>query len=123
LVLLAFRDPPRGAHDPAWAGAGLSAGSPMSAGEALRALGARKSYWFNTAAQTIYTFTMGGLAIWMPTYFVRVHHLPLRSADLGFGGILVLAGFVGTLAGGRAGDRVGARRADGQFLVSGISLI
>jgi hypothetical protein len=89
----------------------------------LRALRARKSYWFNTAAQTLYTFTMGGLAIWMPTYFVRVHHLPLRVADLGFGGILVVAGFVGTLVGGRAGDRLAARRSDGHFVISAVSLI
>ena len=131
LVLLAFRDPPRGAHD-----VGPNAGhdrlpsaaeeataTALSGAGALRALWARKSYVFNTAAQTLYTFTVGGLAIWMPTYFVRVHHLPLRAADLGFGGILVAAGFVGTLAGGRAGDRLAARRADGHFLVAAISLI
>jgi predicted MFS family arabinose efflux permease len=116
LVLLAFRDPPRGVYDP-------KPDAPLSAAAALRALGARKSYWFNTAAQTLYTFTMGGLAIWMPTYFVRVHHLPLRVADLGFGGVLVVSGFVGTLAGGRAGDRLAARRSDGHFLISAISLI
>ena len=116
LVLLLFRDPPRGAHDRVVGGA-------MDLPKAFRALWARKSFWFNTAAQTLYTFTMGGLAIWMPTYFVRVHHLPLRTADLGFGGILVVAGFVGTLLGGRAGDRLAARRDDGHFVVSAISLV
>jgi predicted MFS family arabinose efflux permease len=116
IVLLAFRDPPRGAHD-------QDQGVPLSTAAALRALGERKSYWFNTAAQTLYTFTMGGLAIWMPTYFVRIHHLPLAAADLGFGGILVVAGFIGTLAGGRVGERLAARRSDGHFLVSAISLM
>ena len=63
----------------------------------------------------IYTFTVGGLAVWMPTYFVRVRHLPLASADLTFGGVLALAGLVGTLVGGRLGDRM-ARSATGRPL-------
>jgi MFS family permease len=116
-VLLGFQDPARGAHDP------KPTGALLSGREALRALRARASYVYNTVAQTIFTFTMGGLAIWMPTYFVRVHHLPLRIADLGFGGVLVVAGFAGTLAGGRAGDRLAGRRPDGHFIVAAVSLV
>ena len=51
----------------------------------------------------------------MPTYFVRVRHLPLASADLMFGGVLALAGLVGTLIGGRLGDRLAARHPAGHF--------
>jgi sugar phosphate permease len=89
----------------------------------MRALWRRPSFVYNTAAQTIYTFAMGGLATWMPTYFVRVRHLPLAQADRSFGIVLLLAGFVGTLAGGRLGDRLALRRADGHFLLSGVALV
>ena len=66
---------------------------------------------------------IGGLAVWMPTYLVRVRHLPLASADLMFGGVLAAAGLVGTLIGGRLGDRMAAARPAGHFLLSGVSLI
>jgi MFS family permease len=116
-LLLVFRDPPRGAHD------AIAPTGQITVAEALRALRARTSYLVNTASQTIYTFTMGGLAFWMPTYFQRVRHLPLRVADLGFGAVLVIAGFVGTIAGGNAGDRLARRRPDGHFIVSALALV
>jgi len=59
----------------------------------------------------------------MPTYFVRARHLSLADATLKFGGMLLVAGFVGTLAGGRLGDRMARRNADGHFLLSAITLI
>ena len=61
----------------------------------------------------------------MPTYFVAVRHLPLeRRPSRNFGGVLVLAGFAGTLIGGRGGrSRWRARRPDGHFLLSGWPLI
>ena len=89
----------------------------------LGALARIPSFLFNTAAQIIYTFVVGGLATWMPTYFVRVRHLPLASADLMFGGVLAAAGLVGTLIGGRLGDRMAARHPSGHFQMAGASLI
>jgi MFS transporter, Spinster family, sphingosine-1-phosphate transporter len=95
----------------------------VPASQWLRILGRRHSYIFNTVAQTIYTFSIGGLASWMPTYFVRERHLPLKSADLTFGAVLCLAGFAGTLLGGRLGDRMAGRRRDGYFLLSAMALL
>ena len=116
FILLAFRDPPRGAMDPP---------APARAAEppTTRAVFARRSWVFNTAGQTIYTFAMGGLAVWMPTYFVRERHLSVAAASTTFGAVLLAAGFVGTLAGGAIGDRLAARRADGHFLMSGVALV
>jgi MFS transporter, Spinster family, sphingosine-1-phosphate transporter len=131
FALLFLRDPPRGAMDVLKAsdgGASAASGdtapspalpSPPSLGALLRI----PSFLFNTAAQIIYTFVVGGLATWMPTYFVRVRHLPLASADLMFGGVLAAAGLVGTLIGGRFGDRMAARNSSGHFLLSGGSLL
>ena len=88
--------------------------------DTFAALRARPSYFFNTVAQIIYTFAVGGLAFWMPTYFVEVRRLPLAVASRNFGVVLVLAGFAGTLIGGRVGDALARRRPDGHFLLSGL---
>src|SRR5450432_4542177 len=120
-LLLFLKDPPRGALDPG--GARAAGAHLLSLRESLVALGRYRSFVYNTVAQIIYTFVVGGLATWMPTYFVRVRHLPLASADLMFGGVLAAAGLVGTLIGGRLGDRMAARHPAGHFLLSGMSLI
>ena len=120
-ALLFLRDPPRGGLD---AGGAADAGAPrISLRESLAALGRHRSFVYNTGAQIIYTFVVGGLATWMPTYFVRIRHLPLASADLTFGGVLAAAGLVGTLIGGRLGDRLTERHPAGHFLLSGMSLV
>ncbi|MES1210525.1 MAG: MFS transporter, partial [Pseudomonadota bacterium] len=119
LLLLFLRDPQRGVLDAATSQGAAAAPARPS----LRVLAAYPSFLYNTASQVIYTFVVGGLATWMPTYFVRVRHLPLKTADLTFGGVLALAGLVGTLIGGRLGDRLAQRHPAGHFLLSGVSLV
>ena len=138
LVLLAFRDPIRGTQD---VSPNMSANVPPNVlandhrdtvapdrrpapgDTSWRALAARPSYWFNVTAQTIYTFAMGGLAAWMPTYFFRVRGLPLDQAGLIFGGIVCLAGFAGTLAGWQLSDALSLRNRAAPFLLSGVALV
>ena len=71
----------------------------------------------------IYTFAMGGLATWMPTYFVRERGIPLATAASTFGLILVAAGFIGTLIGGRLSDALTRRVPGAHFVLSGWSLV
>ncbi len=122
LALLLLEEPPRGASDAAH-GHGGALGVGAGLGETLRALAARRSYLFNTATQVLYSFAMGGLATWMPTYFVRVRGLPLETATTRFGLILVLAGFAGTLVGGALSDRLEHRIRAATFTVSGVGLL
>jgi MFS transporter, Spinster family, sphingosine-1-phosphate transporter len=125
FTLLFLRDPPRGAQDVKAAPKAKdgSVSSVELVANAVRELFARPSFVYNTVSQTIYTFGVGGLAVWMPTYFVRERGLPEASAATAFGGVLALAGFAGTLLGGRFGDRLGRRRPDAHFLISGVALV
>jgi len=118
-LLLFLRDPPRGVLDGL---DGTTKPPALSLREAARELVRRRSFVFNTIAQTIYTFAMGGLAAWMPTYFIRDRHVSAAVAATVFGAVLCAAGFIGTLAGGKLGDAFAARRRDGHFLLSGASL-
>src|SRR5882724_11189333 len=80
FALLFLTEPVRGAQDHAH-----GTPTPLGLAPSLRALASRRSYLVNTAAQIIYTFSMGGLATWMPTYFVRERGIPLGTAAATFG--------------------------------------
>ena len=118
LSLLLLREPPRGRFDPVQARP-----TPLTLAASMRALLVRKSYVFNTVAQILYTFAMGGLATWMPTYFVRERGLPLGTAATTFGVLLLVAGFLGTLAGGQLADRLAHRVRGAAFWISGWALV
>lgn len=118
LSLLLLQEPVRGCLDP-----GKVSLAPLSLGNALRALKARPSYVVNTLAQTIYTFSMGGLAFWMPTYFVRERGLGVDQASSWFGTCLILAGLLGTLIGGQVDHRLSRRYPQSPFVFSGLALV
>jgi len=119
FLLLLLTEPRRGAMDPP----GAAAPVPLDLRSSLRELWRRRSYAVNTASQIIYTFAMGGLATWMPTYFVRERGIPLATAGSTFGLILVAAGFIGTLVGGRIASGVAKRWPGADFTLSGWSLV
>jgi MFS family permease len=119
LSLLFLSEPPRGAHD----AAAPAAQAKPSTVEGLKMMFSRPSFIYNNAAQAIYTFTLGGLAAFMPTFFQRVRHLPLDRGSPMFGGILCLAGFAGTLVGGRINEKLAARSRTAAFDLSAWGLI
>jgi MFS transporter, Spinster family, sphingosine-1-phosphate transporter len=67
-----------------------------------------------------YTFALGGLGFWMPTFLQRVRGLPADQATTGFGAIVVVTGFFGTLVGGWLGDYCLKRSAQGYLWFSGL---
>ena len=64
----------------------------------------RAPYMLLVLGYAAYTFALGGLAFWMPTFLERVHGIPKVQATTGFGAIVVVTGFVGTFVGGWLGD-------------------
>jgi MFS family permease len=111
------KDPPRGQAD-------------LAHGHAARAvewsqylvLFRTPSYVLCTLGMAAMTFAMGGIGFWMPDYLeARAGH-PQASTEI-FGGILVVAGLLSTLAGGLAGDRLRTRFPGSYFLVSGAAML
>jgi MFS family permease len=109
VAVLWLPDPPRGIQDvPVAAGPGSAsathgAASPGPLAVYLNLLG-RAPYMLLVLGYAAYTFALGGLAFWMPTFLERVHGVPKVQATTGFGAIVVVTGFVGTFAGGWLGD-------------------
>jgi len=70
-----------------------------------------------------YTFALGGIVTWMPSFLVRVHHVPLADADTQLGGAVVVTGFLGTFLGGWLGDALVKRVREGYLWLSGIAML
>jgi len=77
-----------------------------------------RSYALTVAGYAAYTFALGGLAFWMPSFLERVHGLSKTEATTQFGAIVVVTGFVGTFAGGWLGDWYLKRSANAYLQVS-----
>jgi MFS transporter, Spinster family, sphingosine-1-phosphate transporter len=101
LLCLGLHDPPRGSQD------GEVAAQPRAATRPIAnylALLKNRPYTLTIAGYAAYTFALGGLAYWMPSFLERVRHVPEKSATFDFGLIVVATGLVGTFAGGWLGD-------------------
>jgi len=108
-----LRTPPRGGDN----AAPLAPKGKVSAEYA--ALFRNRSFICNTLAMAAMTFAIGGLAQWLPSFLNRAHSLDVANANTLFGATTVLAGILGTLAGGWLGDRWQKRSGKGYLLISG----
>jgi MFS family permease len=80
-----------------------------------------RAYVFNCAAQTAFTFAIGGIGFWIAGY-LRFRGQP-DSDKAYFGLITVVAGLGATLLGGWLADRLRARHSGSYFLVSGVGML
>jgi len=89
----------------------------------LMTLALNKAYVGTVLGYAAYTFALGGLAVWMPTFLERVRGLDLVPADFLVGSVTAASGLVGTFVGGYLGDRLAARFRNGQLWLSGVSAL
>ncbi|MDA8132700.1 MAG: MFS transporter [Elusimicrobia bacterium] len=82
-----------------------------------KALFANRTFMLVCLAQSIGTFTVGGLAAWMPSYFVRTFGVSVARAGFLFGAVTVAAGLAGNFAGGWAADWLRPRTRRAYFVV------
>lgn len=113
LAALALRldDPPRGAQDVAEDGAIGGAGARQAAPAgavraAYAALLRNRPYVLTVLGYAAYTFAIGALAFWTPSFLERARGIPKAQATVQFGAIVVVTGFLGTYGGGWLGDYV-----------------
>jgi len=105
VLSLLMRDPPRGGEE---GGKAPASAAPKNTRADLRATYARLAhsspYVLTVLGYAAYTFAVGGLGFWMPTFLERVHGMARKDATVSFGEIVVITGFIGTFAGGWLGD-------------------
>jgi MFS family permease len=121
LLTLAIREPARGASE-----AGARSGSratPPSLAASYRLLWRNSRYVVVTAGFVLYTFALGGLVGWVPAFLERYDGMTTGEANRLFGGLTVLAGFLGTFAGGFLGDFLLGRTRHAYLWVSGLGML
>jgi MFS family permease len=126
LMVLPLPDPPRGIHD---VDGGKDNHSLVSKGDlkstwiVYRDLARNRPYRLTVLGYAAYTFAVGGMAFWMPTFLERVREVPKVTATVQFGSIVVVTGLVGTLAGGWLGDYLLKYSRHSYLWISGIATL
>lgn len=90
--------------------------------QALHALTKSQSYIYAVLGYCAYTFVVGGVAHWIPSYLQRTFSMTELTANTTFGGIAVGSGLVGTLVGGYLGDYLSLRTPGGHLRISAWSM-
>ena len=80
-----------------------------------------KTFLFLIFSMAVGTFSIGGLAAWMPSYFVRQFSLSVAKAGFLFGSITVVAGIMGNLSGGWIADALKKKIKRAYFVVGYMS--
>jgi len=114
-----LRDPPRGCQDEE----GPAARLPASALATYLGLARNRDYALTVLGYAGYTFAVGGMAFWMPSFLERVRGVPPAQATVLFGGVVVVTGFAGTFAGGFLGDLLLRRTRQAYLWLSGVATL
>ena len=120
IAALAIPEPERGASEPD--DVESRATRPPTARESWRRVSRSPVWWYGTLATALLTFTLGGLAFWMPTFLVRQHGVTGERMGLILGATLLVAGLVATPLGGVLGDRAARRSPAGHLRFCALAL-
>lgn len=81
------------------------------------------SYTYAVLGMAFYTFAIGGLGIWLPTFLISTKQLdPVRASGL-IGLTTLFAAIIGMTSGGWLADRLARRNPRALFLVPGVALL
>jgi len=114
LILWLIPEPARGQSDQLETGV---------AGSGLRNLWRNGAFVTASLGMAAYSFAVGGMQVWIPTFLERVRGLNLPTANATFGLITLFNGFVATLLGGWIGDRLLKRYFGAYYTFPGIAML
>jgi MFS family permease len=131
-LCLLLPDPPRGIQDRATGAAGRGEAQAIPAKQSSIGRDAwltyarlirNKPYALTVLGYAAYTFALGGLAYWMPTFLERARGMARSEATVSFGAIVVVTGFIGTFVGGWMGDYFAKRSRQAYLWLSAITTL
>jgi MFS transporter, Spinster family, sphingosine-1-phosphate transporter len=114
LILFLVPEPQRGAAD-------RLAATPTRA--TILGVLVNPGYWSATLGMAMLVFTMGGISVWLPTFLFRLGGYSLAGSNQILGGITVIDGILGTIAGAWVAQRWIKRDRRALYLVSAWSAV
>ncbi|CAN5300233.1 MFS transporter [soil metagenome] len=109
IFRLVVRDPRRGGADMAADDTTTVQAPAAPLREVIKVLAAKPSFWllaFGAASSSVCGY---GVALWLPSFFMRSLGLTLRETAWYYSGIAFFGGLMGIWLGGAVADRLGAR--------------
>lgn len=89
----------------------------------LKELAHNGAFLTSTLGMAAYTFAMGGMQVWIPTFLVRLRGMDLKTANIDFSYIVIINGIGATLLGGWIGDRLLKRYYGAYYGFSGVTML
>src|SRR5215813_12191004 len=114
LLLWLLPEPPRGQHEEH---------SPVDVWPLLKGLARNGAFITASLGMAAYTFAVGGMQVWIPTFLVRLRDLDLKTANINFSIIVIINGIGATLLGGWIGDRLLRRYFGAYYTFSGVAML
>lgn len=114
LVLWMLPEPPRGQHEKH---------APVDTWTLLRGLVRNGAFITATLGMAMYTFAVGGMQVWIPTFLVRLRAMDLKTANIDFALITIINGIGATLLGGWVGDRLLRRYFGAYYTFPGVAML
>jgi MFS family permease len=114
FLLWMLPEPPRGQHEEH---------APANLKTLLGGLSRNGAFVTATLGMALYTFAVGGMQVWIPTFLVRVRSMDLRAANIDFAIVTIINGVVATLLGGWIGDRLLKRYFGAYYTFSGVAML
>jgi MFS family permease len=81
------------------------------------------SYTYSVFAMAMYTFAIGGLALWLPKFLVFTRGIESGQAKNVLGLVTLFSSILGMTAGGWLADRLGRKNPRALFLVPGVAML
>jgi MFS family permease len=120
---LIVRDPRRGGADMAVGDTTTVQAPAAPLGEVVRVLAAKPSFWllsFGAASSSVCGY---GVALWLPSFFMRSLGLTLSQTAWYYSGIAFFGGLMGIWLGGAVADRLGAKSKAGYPLTPAVAFL
>jgi MFS family permease len=114
FLLWMLPEPPRGQHEEH---------APVDTWKLLGGLTRNGAFLTATFAMAMYTFAIGGMQVWIPTFLQRLRGLDVKTANIDFSIIVIINGIGATLLGGWIGDRLLKRYFGAYYSFSGVAML
>jgi len=114
LLLWMLPEPPRGHYEQH---------APVDVWTLLRGLTRNGAFITATFGMAMYTFAVGGMQVWIPTFLQRLRGLDVKTANIDFSLIVIVNGIGATLLGGWLGDKLLKRYFGAYYTFSGVAML